>query len=47
MAEVCPVALSPCFPDLTSLDFFLWGYRKDVVYFSLFVPSLQELAGRI
>jgi hypothetical protein len=40
-----PVAWSPCFPDLTSLDFFLWGYRKDAVYISPFPSTLQELGG--
>jgi hypothetical protein len=37
--------LYPRSPDLTSFDFFLWGYVKDVVY----VPPLpiQELKQRI
>lgn len=27
-----PVAWPPCSPDLTSPDFYLWGYLKDVVF---------------
>jgi len=27
-----PVSWCPRFPDLSSLDFFLWGYLKNVVY---------------
>lgn len=27
-----PIPWSPQSPDITPLDFFLWGYVKDVVY---------------
>jgi hypothetical protein len=33
--------------DLTSCDFFLWGYVKDVVYVSPLPNDLQELRQRI
>ena len=33
-------------PDMTPLDFYLWGNLKSVVYETL-VPSEQELIGRI
>ncbi len=33
-------------PDLTPLDFFLWGYVKDMVYVTP-VPSLEDLKDRI
>ena len=25
-----PIPWLPCFPDITLLDFFLWGYVKDI-----------------
>ena len=27
-----PISWLPCSPDITPLDFFLWGYVKDIVY---------------
>jgi hypothetical protein len=33
-------------PDITPLDFFLWGYVKDIVY-KVPVTSLDELKVRI
>ena len=27
-----PIPLPPRFPDITPLNFFLWGYVKDIVY---------------
>ena len=27
-----PIPWPPCSPDITPLDFFLWGYIKDIVY---------------
>jgi len=27
-----PVAWPPCSPDITSTDFYLWGYLKNVVF---------------
>lgn len=37
----------PRSPDLTSLDFFLWGYLKDKVFRSGFPIDLQEMRDRI
>jgi hypothetical protein len=38
-----PVAWSPCSPDLNSLDFYLWGHIKSVVYLTPVddVPTLH------
>ncbi|GBO03339.1 hypothetical protein AVEN_39749-1 [Araneus ventricosus] len=33
-------------PDITPLDFFLWGFVKNIVY-KIPVPSLDELKRRI
>lgn len=41
-----PIQWPPRSPDLTPLDFFLWGYVKDIVY-STPVMSLDELKRRI
>ncbi|GBL82082.1 hypothetical protein AVEN_50641-1 [Araneus ventricosus] len=38
--------LPPCTPDLTPMDFFLWGYFKQYVYATL-PPILQDLQRRI
>ncbi|GBM59789.1 hypothetical protein AVEN_14373-2-1, partial [Araneus ventricosus] len=37
---------SPCSPDLTPIDFFLWGYLKQQVYETP-QPTLQDLQRRI
>ena len=37
----------PRSPDLTSCDFFLWGYVKDKVYVPPLPESLDELKRRI
>ncbi|GBM40380.1 hypothetical protein AVEN_106128-1, partial [Araneus ventricosus] len=36
----------PRSPDITSLNFFLWGYVKDIVYQSL-IRDTDELKSRI
>ena len=41
-----PTAWSPPSPDITPLDFFLWGYVKDKV-FSIPVPDITNLKARI
>jgi hypothetical protein len=41
-----PIAWSPRSPDLTPLDFFIWGYIKDLVYQTK-VEDVAELCRRI
>ena len=41
-----PTPWPPRSPDITPLDFFLWGYVKDKV-FSTPVPDITNLKGRI
>jgi hypothetical protein len=41
-----PIPWPPRSPDITPLDFFLWGYVKDMVY-KIPVISLDELKLRI
>jgi hypothetical protein len=41
-----PIAWPPRSPDLTLLDFFLWGYIKDLVYQTK-VQDVAELRRRI
>jgi len=41
-----PTPWPPLSPDITLLDFFLWGYVKDKV-FSTPVPDITNLKGRI
>ena len=41
-----PMLWPPRSPDLTPLDFFLWGYVKDIVYRTP-VPNIDELIMRI
>jgi len=41
-----PTSWSPQWPDITPLDFFLWGYVKDKV-FSTPVPDITNLKARI
>lgn len=41
-----PIPWPPRSPDLTPLDFFLWGFVKNIVYQTP-VPSLDELKRRI
>jgi hypothetical protein len=41
-----PVAWPPRSPDLTSLDFFLWGHMKSLVYETP-IPSREDLVARI
>lgn len=42
-----PILWPPRSPDLTPLDFFLWGYLKDKVFRSGFPASLLEMQNRI
>lgn len=42
-----PIAWPPRSPDLTPLDFFLWGFIKDKVYIPPLPKSLQDLRNRI
>jgi hypothetical protein len=37
------IAWPPGSPDLTPLDFSVWGYVKDKIYVSVFLASLEEL----
>ncbi|KAJ4434862.1 hypothetical protein ANN_23433 [Periplaneta americana] len=41
-----PVAWPPRSPDLTCLDFFLWGHMKQLVYETV-VETEEDLAARI
>ncbi|GBN39196.1 hypothetical protein AVEN_62234-1 [Araneus ventricosus] len=41
-----PIPWPPRSPDITPLDFFLWGFVKNIVYKTP-VPSLDELKRRI
>ncbi|GBN91521.1 hypothetical protein AVEN_239947-1 [Araneus ventricosus] len=41
-----PIPWPPRSPDITQLDFFLWGFVKNIVYKTP-VPSLDELKRRI
>ena len=41
-----PIAWPPRSPDITPLDFFLWGYVKDVVYRTK-VKDISDLKERI
>jgi hypothetical protein len=40
------IAWPPRSPDLTPLDFFFWGYVKNIVY-QVKINDLQHLKGRI
>jgi hypothetical protein len=42
-----PITSPPRSPDLTPLDFFVWGYIKDAVYVSSLATTLPELGGTI
>jgi len=42
----CPTPWPPRSPDITPLDFFLWGYVKDKV-FSTPAPDITNLKARI
>uniref|UniRef100_H3AR58 Tc1-like transposase DDE domain-containing protein n=1 Tax=Latimeria chalumnae TaxID=7897 RepID=H3AR58_LATCH len=46
IARCGPIAWPPRSPDLSPLDYFLWGYVKTVVYLSK-PQSLDELRARI
>ena len=41
-----PISWPPCSPDITPLDFFLWGYVKDIVYQTK-VRDITDLKQRI
>ncbi|KAJ4434230.1 hypothetical protein ANN_22778 [Periplaneta americana] len=42
-----PTRWPPRSPDITPLDFFLWGYVKNKVYTGHKIRDLQQLRGRI
>ena len=42
-----PTELPPRSPDLTPLDFFLWGYLKNQVYTSVAPANLDQLIQRV
>lgn len=42
-----PIAWPPRSPDLTPLDFFLWGFIKDMVYVPPLPATLPDLRARI
>jgi hypothetical protein len=46
MGRSGPIAWPPMSPDLTPLDFFLWGYVKNIVY-HVKINDLQHLKARI
>lgn len=46
IGRVGPIAWPPRSPDLTPLDFFLWGYMKDCVY-SVQINTREQLLARI
>ena len=46
IGRVGPVACSPRSPDLTCLDFFLWGHMKQLVYETV-VETEEDLVARI
>ena len=41
-----PIEYPPRSPDLTPIDFYLWGVLKDIVY-TMKLETLQELRGEI
>jgi hypothetical protein len=41
-----PISWPPRSPDITPLDFFLWGYVKDIVY-KMQVRDIDQLKTRI
>ena len=41
-----PVAWSPTSPDLTCLDFFLWGHKKQLVY-EIVMETEENLVSKI
>ena len=41
-----PIPWRPRFPDITLLDFFLWGYGKNIVYRTK-VKGINDLQHRI
>ena len=41
-----PIPWPPCSPDITPLDFFLWGYVKDIVYRTQ-IRDITDLKQRI
>lgn len=42
-----PIPWPPRSPDLTPLDYFLWGFLKDRVFRTGFPANLQEMQNRI
>ena len=46
-ADNCLMKWPPRSPDLTPLDFFLWGYVKDFVFTYPFPQTLEEMRNKI
>jgi len=46
IGRVGPIPWPPRSPDLSSLDFFLWGYIKNIVYAEK-IRNIQHLQDRI
>lgn len=42
-----PIAWPPRSPDLNPLDFFLWGFLKDLMYSHAIAPNVQVLRQRL
>ena len=47
IGRAAPIAWPPHSPDLTPLDFFLWGFVKDRVFIPLLPANVVELLTRI
>jgi hypothetical protein len=47
IGRAAPIACPPRSPDLTPLDFFLWGFVKDRVFLSPLPENVAELRTRI
>jgi hypothetical protein len=47
IGRAAPIAWTPRYPDLTPLDFFLWGFVKDRVFVPPLPANVAELRTRI
>jgi hypothetical protein len=47
IGRATPIAWAPRSPDLTPLDFFLWGFVKDRVFVPPLLANVAELRTRI
>jgi hypothetical protein len=43
IGQAAPIAWPPCSPDLTPLDFFLWGLKIECSYLQMSLSSELEL----